>query len=181
MKKSTIFSILMMLGGLVALNSCGDSASLSESLSVGGVLQDSNSSEFNPLDPSLPSDTSDNLSPEIPEDEGLPEEIVGLWRGIDELYSFLGFTFEVNKDGSAIFKDENGEMELHFTYDENRSIIDNSDYFFNYNENPEVVINIWINRASYVLFSVEDDANVINDLEHFYFYSYVEIEKALYL
>ena len=180
MKKSFIFSAFILLGSLVALNSCGESsASISDSASVGGVLQDSNSLEFNPFEPSAPS-SSDDVSTEIPEDEGLPEEIVGLWMGTDDLFSFINFTFEVSKDGSAIFKDENGEMELHFIFDENKSNLDDSDYFFNYVDNYEVVINIWINRASYVLFFVEDSVGVINDLEHFYFYSYVEIEKALY-
>ncbi|MCH5171705.1 MAG: hypothetical protein J1F31_02585 [Erysipelotrichales bacterium] len=179
MKKNIIFSAFILLAGLVALNSCGGSGSMSNSMSVGGVLQDSNNSEFNPFEPPV-SDSSDSTS-ELPPDEGkLPNEIVGLWIGYDDLYSFTEFTFEVFKDGSAVFKDENGEMELYFTYDEDNSIIENSDYFFKYNENPEVVINIWINNSSYVQFSVEDEAGVINDIDHFYFYSYVEIEKALY-
>ena len=173
MKKTTILSVFALMASALLFNACSDNSSSS----AGGVLQPGTSGEqFDPFASSTPNQDDSSQDP----DEGLlPNEIVGLWKGLDTLYSYSEFTIEISADGSAVFKDETGEIELAFTFDENHSNLGDSDYYFAYDENPEVLMNIWINR-SYSVFSVVDDYEIITDGEQFYFYDSLEIEKLLY-
>lgn len=152
MKKLSIFSAFIALAGLMTLNSCGEKSSPS----VGGVLQDNSSLEFDPSAPSAPVFPSDDNSSSVP--NTLPDEIVGLWEGYDENYVY--FTVTISGEGSAILEFTDWFDEEH-SYEFTYVRTDTSGwYYFAYNDDDSVEISISPRNST---FEIDDESFVIND------------------
>lgn len=173
MKTTKLLLTFALFMGALTLNACGEVPAVSDldSASVGGVLQDSNSLEFNPFEPSTP-DSSDNSSSELPpEEEVLPyADTIGEWEGYDDFAIY--FVFTVNDDGSAVL--ENEYKSWNFTFDR----FERSEYFFVYDDDDSVEVGIWNLNSNSTQFYIYDENFVVNDFEYFgVFNEYVSIEK----
>ena len=100
------------------------------------------------------------------EDEILPAAICGTWSGEDDLGE--EFTFTVNSDGTAVL--ENQYISYNFTFESE----DGGEYYFVYENDPEVKFGIYLSGKSLWVY---DDEFVINDYVYFYVGFNASIDK----